>query len=274
MSSSDSPSKRERQKQRRDAKVQQQRALQAKARRNRLIAFGILAVMAVSAIGWVVYDRQQDAEAEAARKAALLAKLDDLGCSEVEDIQDAGAGHFGNEELQASPPDVAYPDRPATSGKHFGNWIMTGVYDQLIDERALVHNLEHGYVLAYYTEGADEAEVEELKTYAQEQIDDKYQKIIVSRWDGDLPNDASIALVAWNHRQTCEQFDGDVMLDFLKEHHSSSGDAPPAEKGISPHLTEGSGTIDPGTEDFLLPPLGQEAIPSEGMESLPTEATS
>jgi hypothetical protein len=274
VSSSENMSKRERQKQRRDAKLQQQRAAQAKSRRARLLTFAVLGVILAGLIGAFVYNKAEENRLAEERKAAVQAKLDDLGCTETEKLEDQGAGHFSNEELAATPPDVAFPDRPATSGKHFGNWLMTGVYDQRLDERALVHNLEHGYILGYFDEGADEAQVEALKTYAQELIDDKLPKIIVSRWDGDLPDDANFAYVAWNNRQLCKEFDEEVFLTFAEDFHSSNGDAPPAEKGISPHLEEGNGTIDPGTEDFLLPPLGSQAVPSEGMDSGASESTS
>lgn len=280
MGSSENLSKRERQKARRNAKLQQQAALDAKARRNRLLTFALLGVVLLGLVGTAVYrNRQAAAEAEARREAAA-AKLEELGCTEVQDLEDKGTGHLDSTALAASPPETLYPDRPAASGEHFGNWLMTGVYDELMDERALVHNMEHGYVLGYYSEDAPEAEVAEFKAKAQEHIDGDFPKIIVSPWDGALPEDANFAYVAWTHRQLCGEFDPDVFLTFVEAHHSSAGDAPPAEKNIPAHLEEGRGTIDPGDEPFLLPPLGAAATPTEGVtdapasEDAPTEGSS
>ena len=275
MSSSDSPSKRERQKQRRGAKLEQQRAAELRARRNRIIAFAVLGAIFVGLIAVSLVQRAATQRAEAERRAEVEAKLAEIGCTPSEELEDAGQGHLNGSTLAEQGPDVLYPDRPAASGQHYGNWLMTGVYDQLIDERVLVHNLEHGYVLAYYDEGAEDEDVAALKEHAQAQIDGKFKKLIVTPWDGELSGDANYAYVAWNQRQLCSQYDEDTFQVFLEAHHSGEGIAP--EKTLSPHLEEGNGTIDPGDEPFLLPPLGEEAPASESMSedaTVPSEGSS
>ena len=272
MSSSDDFSKRERQKARRQAKLQQQAVLDKKARRNRLLTFALLGVILLGLVGLAVQRNIAAKNAEKAEKAEATAKLDELGCTPDEAQEDAGQGHLDGTTLGENPPDSLYPERPASSGQHFNNWLMTGVYDQLLDERALVHNLEHGYVVGYYDEGADEAQLTEFREHLQAQIDGDYPKIIAAPWDGDLPGEANFAYLAWNQRQMCADFDTQVFDVFVKAHHSSAGEAP--EKGLAPHLEEGGGTLDPGDEPVLLPPLGTQATPSEGMsDPTATEAS-
>lgn len=256
-------SKRERQKQRRSAKLQQQAAVDAKARRNRLLTFALLGLIFLGLVGTAVVRKMQADAAAQAEIAAAQAQLDELGCTPDEQQEDAGAGHLASAELAANPPDTLYPERPASSGRHFGNWLMTGVYDQLLDERALVHDLEHGYILGYYDEDAPEEQVTALKEYAQARIDDDLPKIIIAPWDGALEGEANFAYVAWNQRQLCAEYGEKVFKVFAEAHHSGQGVAP--EKGIPPHLEEGGGTIDPGDEPFLLPPLGSQEAPTEGM---------
>ena len=258
MSSSDNVSKRERQRQRRDAQLAQQRVAEAKARRRRLLTFVLIGLLAAAGIGALVMKQINDAKVAEEVNRAAAAAFEEAGCETIQNLDDPGAGHLDQASLQQQPPEALYPDRPGFGGQHFGSWIKTGVYDELIDERALVHNLEHGYVLAYYDEGADEAEVSELKSKAQELIDDDRPKIIVSPWDGELKNDKNFAFVAWTHRQQCELFDGNIFRVFADNFHSGSGDAPANEKVIPAHLTAGGGTIDPGEDPFLLPPLGQQ----------------
>src|SRR5687767_10478658 len=106
-------SKRERQKQRREAKLVQQRAAQARARRTRLLTFAVLGVVVAGAVGAFACGKYREDQLEEQRRADVLAKLDELGCTEVQDLPDQGAGHFSGEELAATPPDVAYQDRPA-----------------------------------------------------------------------------------------------------------------------------------------------------------------
>ena len=266
MSSPDGLSKRERQKARRQDKLAQQAVVSQKERRNRILAFLAVGLVLLGLIGYSVLNRINENREAEAQRLAVLEDLDELGCTPDETLEDAGQGHLDGSSLGEQPPEALYPERPAASGQHFGNWIKTGVYDQLIDERALVHNLEHGYIVGYYDEGADEEQVEEFKAAAQERIDGKFKKLIVAPWDGELPGTANFAYVAWNQRQLCEEFDTDTYDVFVTAHHSSAGDAP--ERTLSPHLAEGNGTIDPGDDPFLLPPLGQGDTPEEGVSEL------
>ncbi|HVM19922.1 MAG TPA: DUF3105 domain-containing protein [Egibacteraceae bacterium] len=263
-------SKRERQKRRREAKLAEQRAAEARSRRVRLLIFALIGVVFAGLVGAAVVNQRAQRAELAAREAQTQARLDDLGCTEDEQMEDRGQGHLDGQTLAQRPPEAIYPDRPATSGEHHNNWFITGTYDQLLDERVLVHNLEHGYVVVYYTEGADADQVADLKAAAEEHIEGPYKKVIVAPWDGELADGANFAYTAWTQRQLCEQYDPDVFELFLRNHHSGAGDAP--EKHLPPHLTPQDG-IDPGDEPFLLPPLGEERAP-EGMEedgTIPTD---
>ena len=263
-------SKRERQKQRREARLQQERAIDERSRRMRILAYVMAGVVLAALVGLAVYNNQQEAAEQERQRLAVQERLDELGCTPAEDQEDRGQGHLDAASLPQQPPEALYPERPATSGEHFQGWLKTGVYDQVIDERVLVHNLEHGYVNVFYDGGAEDGQLEEVRSFAQEQIDGNFPKVIVAEFDGDLPEDYNFAYTAWGVRQMCEEFDADTLSVFLREHHSGSGDAP--EKTLPPHMEEGNGTIDPGDEPFLLPPLG-EAGATEGMNEDGTPAT-
>ena len=255
--------KRERQKQRRDAKVAEERRQLAKARRNRLIAVGALAVLALAALGAVIAGRLSARQAREDNIAAAAGRLEELGCTEISEQPNLGGGHITDPSvLAASAPEVLYPDRPATSGQHVGQVALTGVYDEQIDERLLVHNLEHGYVNFFYDDDADAAQVEDLRTYAQGQIDGDRPKIVVAPYGEALPGEANFATVAWDRRQLCGQFDVDVATAFLDQHYNSAS-AP--ERFIGAHISaEAQGVLDPGADEgpLLFPPLGAEAAPN------------
>ena len=263
--SDDSPSKRARQKERRNLKLEEQRRAAAKARRNRFLMIGLVVLIVLALIGLAIAQQISQRNADLAQQEAVEEKLAQLGCDPGVEQADAGAGHLETAQAQlvANAPETLYPDRPASSGQHYPAWVKTGVYDVQIDERLLVHNLEHGYVVAYYDEGAEPAQLEELKTYAGEAIDGDFPKLIVAPWEDDLEGEANFTWVGWNFRQSCEQFDSDVFEVFLKDHHSGEGIAP--EKTLPAHLEAGNGTLDPEGEDLLLPPLGDTATPEELM---------
>jgi len=265
--SDESISKRARQKQRRDVKLAEQRRASEAARRNRLLAFGALAVVVVAAIGALVYSQLQARQEAAQRREEVAARLEELGCTPIEEQVDNGAGHIQTDQasLIAAAPDTLYPERPATSGQHYPSWSITGVYDKRIDERILVHNLEHGYVNYYYAEGAPPDQVEQLKTWAQERIDDGRPKVIVAPSPVDLGEGRNFATVAWGQRQLCGQFDTDVAQVFLDEQYEN--DAAP-EQYIRPHVGPDSGLDPNGSEgDFLLPPEGEAGV--EGAQTMP-----
>ncbi len=266
--SDESISKRARQKQRRDVKLAEERKAAAAARRNRLIAFGVLGVVVVGAIGALVYGQVRQRALADERREQVAARLDELGCTPIEEQVDNGAGHLQTDEasLVAAAPDILYPERPATSGQHYPSWVITGVYDKRIDERFLVHNLEHGYVSYYYGEGAPPEQVEQLKAWAQERIDGGQPKIVVAQSPVDLGEGRNFASVAWGQRQLCGQFDTDVAQVFLDEQYENEA-AP--ERFIRAHIGPESGLDPNGSEgDFLLPPEGEaSAGGAETMES-------
>lgn len=257
MASSDTQAtKRERQKQRRDAKLAQQRRQAARARRNRLIALAAVAVVALAAVGVLVQRRVAEQRGRAETIAAAEARQAELGCTPVSEQQDLGGGQHLQDPAQiaAAPPDVLYPDRPASSGPHLGSVALTGVYDQQIDERLLVHNLEHGYVNVFYDAEADPAQVDALRTFAQAQIDGERPKIVVSPYGEPLQGDANFAYTAWGWRQLCGTYDDAVLSSFLEQHYN--GEQAP-ERYLTPHVTAGSGVLDPNAVEgpLLFPPL-------------------
>lgn len=262
--SDDAQSKRERQKARREVKVAAEQQQAAKARRSRFALLGLVVLLVIGAVGWVVVDRQRQAAANEARVAAGASEAANVGCTDIAEQPDQGAGHLATDPaaLAANGPDTLYPDRPATSGQHYPSWVISGFYDKPIDERLLVHNLEHGYVNFYYGPDAPQEQVTALQEYAQQEIEDEggRRKVVVAPWDQPLPDGANFATVAWNQRQYCERFDTTVAEAFVTEFTSSEA-AP--ERFLEPHLTAEQG-IDPNAEEgpLLFPPLSEDAPPS------------
>ncbi|MPZ86957.1 MAG: DUF3105 domain-containing protein [Nitriliruptorales bacterium] len=262
-------SKRERQKQRREAKLVRERARQTRARRKRLLIVAAVAAVALAGVGVVIGNQVSARQQRQATIAAAEARLGEVGCTPIEEQPEMERGHLTEPDaMAASDPDVIYPDRPTTSGPHLAVVGLTGVYDKPIDERLLVHNMEHGYVVLYYDPAADAEMVQSLKGYAQERIDGPNPKVVVAPHDA-MPDGTSFASVAWNFRQLCEQFDTEVTTAFLEQHYN--GEAAP-ERLLEPHLTPGGGVIDPDAQEgpVLFPPLGDQAA-GEDVEGEPGE---
>lgn len=260
MSEDSAQSKRQRQKQRRQAKREAERTAQARARRRRLAAITGVVVILVGIVGVAVQRNFAERAAQREFAEATAARLDDVGCTEIEEIPDMGRNHMAEPQLAVNPPEEIYAERPGTSGPHMAQVALSGVYDKQIDERLLIHNLEHGYVVFWYDEETEPAQVEELQSWADERIDEGFEKIIVAEYHEPLPQDANFGAVAWNYRQLCEAFDADVAQVFLDERHDDP-DVP--EANLPAHRDpDQPGVVDPEETDgpLLFPPLGEDEV--------------
>lgn len=55
----------------------------------------------------------------------------------------------GDEHISDSTP-YEYNSNPPTSGSHNADWEKAGIYDRPLNDRKMVHSLEHGYVVISY----------------------------------------------------------------------------------------------------------------------------
>ena len=162
-------------------------------------------------------------------------------------IDDLGRGHvqIGTE--------VIYNSNPPTSGKHYEEWVRSGVYETPRDDRNLVHSLEHGYVILSYkcnssviaststslsVDSAKQSTVDnnEIATSPaspdprnddekkcqerKDQLAQIYEKkgktklIVIPRPE----LDAKIALTAWNYLDKFNDFDQSRIEKFIDAH--------------------------------------------------------
>lgn len=261
MSDAEEQSKRQRQKERRAAKrAEQQKALAAAKRRRTMATIGVV-VLALVGIGALLsgqirgfFERREVvAEAEELRE--------ELGCTGIEEMEDLEAGHFpadaSAEQLAQVPPEAIYDHRPTTSGEHFGQTLVTGVYDDYVDERLTTHNMEHGYVIVWWDPDLSDSEVDAIQSWASERIDDGQEKLIAAPYSEPLPDGGSVAMTSWRYRQLCDSFDETIGDAFLAERHNSP-EAP--ESAIPPHRGGAETELDPAEDAAVFSPF-TEAVP-------------
>ena len=99
------------------------------------------------------------------RRSPPSAPVGDAGCDPVQ--QDAATG---NQEHVAEGTKVEYAQSPPDSGKHYPSPASFTKHFYSSDDRpdleTLVHNLEHGYTLAWYRADAPEDEIATLRQAA------------------------------------------------------------------------------------------------------------
>ena len=134
----------------------------------------------------------------------------------------AGAGtrlpDLGNDHIL---PGAAHPDYnsvPATSGWHYALPFAPapwGIYDMVLPDEVLVHNLEHAGIGIHYDcpEGCPDL-VQRLSQLAAE-----YRKIVISPYPG---MESRIALTAWTFIDHLDELDDGRVVAFIEAHINSA----------------------------------------------------
>jgi hypothetical protein len=146
--------------------------------------------------------------------------------------------HLDDEEAAELTPDDLYEVRPPHSGRHLGRFLPLppDAFDAPVDERALVHNLEHGAVAVLYDPSElPQVEVDALEAWVAERNgvgfhDDAERTgaaiVVAPVTPGTIASGRPLALRAWGVATDCDGFDEVVADGFLARHFGTRGSAP------------------------------------------------
>jgi hypothetical protein len=134
---------------------------------------------------------------------------------------------------------VDYKTNPPTSGPHYEQWTKAGVYDQPLDDRNLVHSLEHGYIVMSYrcnqalsqgestpsAEASPSGQIDSpedcntRKANLEKVYNEKGTKkiIVVER----QMMESDYALAAWNYLDSFNDFDKNRVVRFIDAHRDN-----------------------------------------------------
>ena len=223
----------------RKARVEQLRKQQeAQERRRTLLVVGA-AVAAVLVLTGVVFTVVRNAQAEkdpaTVGVAGAAASCDPVTSDAVE-----GSGvHVGPQTDKPDVTKVEYKTVPPTSGEHFVEPAYPAAAFYTKDDRPpmeqLVHNLEHGYTVLWYTSATPQAQIDELKKLSDlaRGMKETGGKFIVSAWDdayGRFPDGKTIGMSHWGaktgHRQLCGAVSGEAVKKFVTQFPSTDSPEP------------------------------------------------
>ena len=230
---------------RRDRLASFEKARKAEQRRRTVLLLVLCLVVAAGLLAYPVYLVAKDSKATAAGLAAIGTPVGDAGCDPVQ--QDAATG---NQDHVAEGTRVEYAQSPPDSGKHYPSPASFTKHFYSTDDRpdleTLVHNLEHGYTLAWYRADAPEDEITVLRqaasTFGSETYDPS-QKFIAAPYsttDGTFPEGKDVVLARWTAnpanpadqaqqqgvRQTCSRVSGQAIADFMAQYPVASSPEP------------------------------------------------
>jgi hypothetical protein len=198
------------------------RRLEEKRRRQRTLLWSGVAVVALAAlIGLIVFEGRSgtpQAQNKAVSSDALAAGLKAAGSSGVKTFPEAGRNHISGNQQPTN-----WNSNPPTSGDHLGTPLTPGVYDNEQDMRAMVHNLEHGYVVMVY-KGIPADQVDQLRQFVQAR---EGSKLVLSPWSGLDHN--GVALMAWRNLELLQRVNMDVVQAFVNDFM-----VPDASRSVAP----------------------------------------
>jgi len=156
----------------------------------------------------------------------------------------------GNQQHVPDGQAIFYPDSPPAFGEHYGtpDPMTRKLYTEgdRPELGVLVHNLEHGYTLAWYRADAPEDEIATLRqaagTFGSETYDPT-QKFIAAPYsstDGTFPEGKDVVLARWTAdpanpsdqtkqqgvRQSCSKVSGQAIADFMAQYPVASSPEP------------------------------------------------
>jgi hypothetical protein len=186
------------------------RRLQERKRRQRTLLWtGVAVVILVALVALIVLQGRDEPPAgnPAVSAEALAAGRQAAGSEGVRTLPEAGRDHIADDEQ----PDN-WNSNPPTSGDHLANPLPPGTHANEQDMRALVHNLEHGYVVILY-KGIPKDQLDQLETFVE---DRDGSKLVLAPYSGLEQN--GVALTAWRHLEILDRVNLDVVQAFVNDY--------------------------------------------------------
>lgn len=223
------PTKAERKEQARRERMELQRKM-ARARRNRRIALVAALLVAAGAAAFALTRPGVDLPEPDELLAAAAQARTAAGCGEIEDVGAYEPESEDRSHTAAPPPLSSYASQPPASGPHADSTMSAGVYSSPPSVGQVIHSLEHGAAIVWFSPDATGPELDELRAFFGQ--DDVGSRVIVAPYDypdegpaAALPEGTEMALVAWHTVQTCSRLSLPAAFAF-----TASYAAPPFEE--------------------------------------------
>jgi hypothetical protein len=186
----------------------------ARSRRARWIALSLVIVLVAAGAAYYAFRPRPETQDPGQLLAAAPQAATAAGCTDVRDV-----GSYQPEALDRAhigvpggpptmPPLSSYPSVPPASGPHNPTPWSRGVYSSPPPIDQVIHSLEHGAAVVWYSPDASGDELTKIQDFYRDSTHGL--KVIVAPYDypdqgsgGTLPGGSAMALVAWHHVETC-----------------------------------------------------------------------
>lgn len=195
---------------RREAEERKQAEARRSKRRRNLVTFGIAGLVAALVVFLIFSERSEE-------QAVDGVAAEEAGCTDIEEPEEMGADH-----VEDGTP-VDYNSTPPTSGPHYQQTANAGFSADPIQPERLVHNMEHGQIVVWYSPDAAQSTVDSLEAY----VDNAGIAMLATPF-AEVPDGKAFSITAWGALQSCDEVSEDI-LDRFRANYQGRG---PEQVGI------------------------------------------
>jgi len=228
-------------------------------------------LIAAAVIPAYLHDRNKKAKEKTGFQASPTAAEKAAGCLGVHNDPVSPAAEHVETPIDYSKQPYGdtrggTPPLPPTGGEH--NQVSLGSTTRFypLSEKPrperVVHNLEHGFIVAWYDSKLPASEVTKLQQLTTNPAFSRL--LVVGWWQGDLPADKHVVFTSWGRTDRCSTVSDTVAQKFYADHLNSSLSP---EAGLP--AIQGADSIPPGQ----LPANPQQS-PSPSTSASPSPAPS
>ena len=203
---------------RREAEERRKAEQRKQARRRNALTFGSALLVGAIVVTAIVLQRESG-EGPVATDVGVEPSA--ANCADIEEFEEQEADHIGVGD--AHPP---YNSSPPTSGPHYETPAGTEFFSEQVPPEQLVHNLEHGQIVIWYSPDA----TNETLGFVADLVDQQPGATAAAPYP-DIESPYTLVLSAWGASQLCEQVSQEVVDDFRREYQGKGPEplTPPFE---------------------------------------------
>ena len=135
---------------------------------------------------------------------------------------------------------VTWNTDPPGGGPHYGVTAIWNFWEEPVKPIYVVHNLVHGGVVLWWGRDVDQATIDELRAFYNEEqnamIGTPYPKlgnrVGISAWSGDSERYGDDGYVGTAHSATCPRFDEEAFRTFRDAYRGKGPEGVPADQNV------------------------------------------
>jgi hypothetical protein len=183
--------------QRRLAEERRKAEQKSAARKRNLITIGLAVLVGVLVVGLIITSKPGGLSGD------VGVAEEEADCGPIETHELLGRNHVD----EGTP--IQYNSNPPTSGDHYATPADAGFSSTAVEDERLVHNLEHGQIVVWYSPDAATATVDAIRST----VEAAGLPLLAAPYE-ELPPGSDVAFSAWGASQTCADFSNDVLNGF------------------------------------------------------------